>query len=62
VLGFDIAAAIKAGRMRVESKDLIDRYIEDHLPKKSQDKARVADEKRMLARDRWVSDNVAREA
>ena len=47
--GHDPAGAKRERREAPTVQDLIDRYIEDHLPKKSNDAARVADEMRMLA-------------
>jgi integrase len=47
--GHDPAGAKRERREAPTVQDLIDRYLTDHLPKKSADKARVADEKRMLA-------------
>ena len=47
--GHDPAGSKRERRTAPTVQDLIDRYVEDHLPKKSQDKTRVADEKRMLA-------------
>jgi integrase len=47
--GLDPAGSKRERREAPTVQDLIDRYIEDHLPKKSADKSRVADENRMLA-------------
>jgi integrase len=47
--GIDPAGNKRERREAASVQDLIDRYIADHLPKKTGDKARVADEKRMLA-------------
>jgi integrase len=47
--GHDPAGAKRERREAPTVQDLIDRYIEDHLPKKSSDEVRVADEKKMLA-------------
>ncbi len=47
--GQDPAGAKRERREAPTVHDLIDRYVEDHLPKKSSEKVRVADEKRMLA-------------
>jgi integrase len=47
--GFDPAGDKRERREAATVQDLIDRYIADHLPKKSGDKPRVRDEKRMLA-------------
>jgi integrase len=46
--GHDPAGNKRERREAPTVQDLIDRYIEDHLPKRSADKARIADEKRML--------------
>ena len=48
-LGHDPAGNKRERREAPTVQDLVDRYIETHLPKKSQDKSRVADERRMLA-------------
>jgi integrase len=47
--GQDPAGSKRERRDAPTIQDLIDRYIADHLPSKSQDPVRVADEKRMLA-------------
>jgi integrase len=47
--GIDIAGDKRARRTAPSIQDLIDRYIADHLPKKSGDQFRKADEKRVLA-------------
>jgi integrase len=47
--GHDPTGAKRERRTAPTVQDLIDRYIKDHLPKKSDDSTRVADEKRMLA-------------
>src|SRR5262249_59435551 len=47
--GIDIAGDKRERRTAPSVQDLIDRYIADHLPKKSGDKSRKADEKRVLA-------------
>jgi hypothetical protein len=47
--GHDPAGAKRERRTAPTVQDLIDRYIADHLPKKSREKVRVADEKQMLA-------------
>jgi integrase len=47
--GFDPAGQKRERREAPTVQDLIDRYIADHLPKKSTEKMRVADEKKMLA-------------
>jgi integrase len=47
--GEDIAETKRERRTAPTIQDLIDRYIADHLPKKTGDEKRVADEKRMLA-------------
>jgi integrase len=47
--GHDPAGSKRERREAPTVQDLIDRYIKDHLPKKSADKVRVVDEKRMLA-------------
>lgn len=47
--GNDPAGRKRERREAPTVQDLIDRYIEDHLPKKSNDRSRIADEKRMLA-------------
>jgi integrase len=47
--GHDPAGSKRERRTAPTVGDLIDRYIADHLPKKSGDKTRVNDEKRMLA-------------
>jgi integrase len=47
--GHDPAGAKRERRTAPTVQDLIDRYIADHLPKKSSDARRVADEKKMLA-------------
>src|SRR5262249_37533635 len=44
--GIDIAGDKRERRTAPSVQDLIDRYIADHLPKKSGDKSRKADEKR----------------
>ena len=46
--GNDPAEQKRERREAPEVQDLIDRYIEDHLPTKSKEKMRVDDEKRML--------------
>ena len=47
--GEDIAETKRERRTAPAIQDLINRYIADHLPKKTGDEKRVADEKRMLA-------------
>jgi integrase len=47
--GHDPAGQKRERREAPTVQDLIDRYIADHLPKKSTEKMRVADEKKMLA-------------
>jgi integrase len=47
--GHDPAGNKRERREAATIQDLIDRYVEDHLPTKSKEAARVADEKRMLA-------------
>ncbi len=47
--GHDPAGAKRERREAPTVQDLIDRYIADHLPKKSSEAMRVADEKKMLA-------------
>jgi integrase len=47
--GHDPAGAKRERRTAPTVQDLIDRYIADHLPKKSTVEQRVADEKKMLA-------------
>jgi integrase len=47
--GEDPAGAKRERRDAATVQDLVDRYIADHLPNKSQNPARIADEKRMLA-------------
>lgn len=47
--GHDPAGAKRERREAATVEDLIDRYIKDHLPKRSADKSRIADEKKMLA-------------
>ena len=47
--GHDPAGNKRERREAATVQDLIDRYVEDHLPKRSGDSARIADEKRMLA-------------
>jgi integrase len=47
--GEDIAVEKRERRDAPTVKDLIDRYVADHLPKKSSNPHRVGDEKRMLA-------------
>jgi integrase len=47
--GIDPAGSKRERRDAPTVQDLVDRYIADHLPSKSQDPIRVADEKRMLA-------------
>src|SRR6516164_5040159 len=47
--GIDPAGDKRARRTAPTIQDLIDRYITDHLPKKSAVKRRVNDEKKMLA-------------
>jgi integrase len=47
--GHDPAGSKRERREAPTVQDLIDRYIEDHLPRKSGGAARVADETRMLA-------------
>jgi integrase len=47
--GHDPAGIKRERRTAPTVEDLIDRYIEDHLPTKSREEMRVADEKRMLA-------------
>ncbi len=47
--GHDPAGAKRERREAATVQDLIDRYIKDHLPKRSADKPRIADEKKMLA-------------
>ncbi len=47
--GHDPAGAKRERRTAPTVQDLIDRYIADHLPKKSSEATRVADEKKMLA-------------
>jgi integrase len=47
--GHDPAGIKRERRTAPTVQDLIDRYIEDHLPTKSREEMRVADEKRMLA-------------
>ncbi len=47
--GQDPAGDKRQRREAPTVQDLIDRYVEDHLPKKTAGAARVADEKRMLA-------------
>jgi integrase len=46
--GIDPAGAKRERREAPTVQDLIDRYTADHLPTKSQDPARIADEKRIL--------------
>lgn len=46
--GHDPAGDKRTRRVAPTVQDLIDRYIADHLPKKSAEPARVTDEKRML--------------
>jgi hypothetical protein len=46
--GVDLAGNKRERRTAPTVQDLIDRYIADHLPKKSGDESRVNDEKRML--------------
>jgi integrase len=46
--GEDPTATKRERRAAPTIQDLVDRYVLDHLPKKSDDKGRVADEKRML--------------
>jgi integrase len=46
--GEDIAESKRERRSAPTIQDLIDRYIADHLPKKSGDQHRINDEKRML--------------
>jgi integrase len=47
--GHDPAGNKRERREAPTIQDLIDRYVEDHLPRKSREKARVTDEKSMLA-------------
>src|SRR6516162_10321776 len=47
--GFDPAGDKRARRTAPTIQDLIDRYVEDHLPKKTLVGLRVNDEKKMLA-------------
>jgi integrase len=47
--GHDPAGIKRERRTAPTVQDLIDRYIEDHMPTKSREEMRVADEKRMLA-------------
>ena len=47
--GHDPASSKRERRTAPTIQDLIDRYIADHLPKKSSEKVRVVDEKAMLA-------------
>ena len=47
--GLDPAGNKRERREAPTVQDLIDRYIDDHLPKKSQNPTRVSDEKSMLA-------------
>jgi integrase len=47
--GIDPAGTKRTRREAPTVQDLVDRYVADHLPNKSQDPARIADEKRMLA-------------
>jgi integrase len=47
--GEDPAGNKRERRTAPTVSDLVDRYIADHLPKKSGDKFRIADEKRVLA-------------
>jgi integrase len=47
--GHDPAGAKRERRTAPTVQDLIDRYVQDHLPKKSTDKIRVNDENKMLA-------------
>ena len=47
--GHDPAGEKRERREAPTVQDLIDRYVAEHLPKKSTDEARIADEKRMLA-------------
>jgi integrase len=47
--GIDPAGSKRERRDAPTVQDLVERYIADHLPSKSQDPARVGDEKRMLA-------------
>jgi integrase len=47
--GHDPAGDKRARREAPTVQDLIDRYVADHLPQKSQDERRVRDEHRMLA-------------
>jgi integrase len=46
--GHDPAGSKRERRTAPTVQDLIDRYVEDHLPKKSAEPARIADEIRML--------------
>jgi hypothetical protein len=48
--GHDPAGARRERREAPTVQDLVDRYLEDHLPKKSADKSRVADESGCLRR------------
>ena len=47
--GHDPAGSKRERREAPTLQDLIDRYVDDHLPRKSGATARIADEKRMLA-------------
>jgi integrase len=47
--GIDPVGTKRERRDAATVQDLVDRYIADHLPNKSQTPARIADEKRMLA-------------
>jgi len=47
--GEDIAETRRERRTAPTVQDLVDRYIKDHLPKKSGDQHRINDEKRVLA-------------
>jgi integrase len=47
--GEDIAETKRERRTAPTVQDLVDRYIKDHLPKKSGDQHRINDEKRVLA-------------
>jgi integrase len=48
-LGHDPAGSKRERRQAPTVQDLVDRYIADHLPKKSKNRTRVSDEKSMLA-------------